>query len=131
MTDILVVIVQVALIICVADLISGVAHWAQDRFDTRSIPVFNELFIYKANEHHLHPNRSSQYSWLTRNKYALIISTFFIFPAWLCSFLSWQYRQQFGLNHYPRQGNKSEFAGTSCGKPHSIDITEAQPFGFL
>lgn len=90
MTDTLVVIVQVALIVCVADLISGVAHWAQDRFDTRSIPVFNELFIYKANEHHSHPNRSSQYSWLTRNKYALIISIFFIFPAWLCSFLSWQ-----------------------------------------
>lgn len=90
MVDILVVLAQITLIILIADFLSGVAHWAQDRFDTSAIPLFHHLFIYRANEHHAYPNRLSGYAWLTRNKYSLTLLGLFTGAAWLLAVFTWQ-----------------------------------------
>lgn len=49
------------------DLLSGVVHWACDRFGDASTPVLGPLLIRAFREHHVHPRQMVEHDWIETN----------------------------------------------------------------
>lgn len=73
-----------------ADLCSGVAHWAFDTFGTPTTPVFG-TFIHSFREHHDYPHRITQHSFVETNGDNMLACIPLLVlaplrPAWLHAF---------------------------------------------
>lgn len=90
MFDSIITIIEVISIVLIADFFSGVAHWAQDRFDAKRLSFFNYMFIYKADEHHKHPSLCTQYTWFERNRYPVLILTMLAGSMFVVGMLTWK-----------------------------------------
>jgi plasmanylethanolamine desaturase len=50
-----------------ADLLSGIAHWAFDRFGSVRTPFFGPAFIRPFREHHVEPAAMTRHDWVETN----------------------------------------------------------------
>lgn len=91
MIDITLLLFQFMLILLAADMVTGLAHWAQDRFGTANGSIFDSLFIYRAAEHHNLPFKVTQYPWYQRALLPISIVALLIFPLFAAGFLGWKF----------------------------------------
>lgn len=90
MQNFIIVIIELIVIILLADLISGVAHWIQDRFDSKYLYALNNMIIYHATEHHETPDKLLQYTWLERNKTPFIALISITAISYFTNILYWE-----------------------------------------
>ncbi len=66
-----------------ADLLSGVVHWAGDRFGSVDTPVFGPAFVRPFREHHQQPGAITTHGFVETNGNNSIASLTGLLPAWL------------------------------------------------
>ena len=86
----LTLLVQIFLIVLVADLCSGAVHWAQDRYNINHSSIINKIVILYAEEHHENPKIFTTLSWWQRNSTAVIITTATMLALAAFSIITWQ-----------------------------------------
>ncbi|MGB5809692.1 MAG: fatty acid desaturase CarF family protein [Polyangiales bacterium] len=60
--------------IATVDLVTGVVHWACDRFGNRNTPVFGALLIRAFREHHVDPTGMVGHDWIETNGEPCVLS---------------------------------------------------------
>lgn len=90
MFDFLTIVVQIILIILLADTLSGLVHWIQDRYTISNASLLNRMVILYAEEHHENPEKLLSYSWIKRNYFPMIVSFFSFVALYLLEILNWQ-----------------------------------------
>ena len=90
MFDFFIIIIQIAIIILFADLLSGFVHWIQDRYSIKNTSLLNKIVILYAKEHHENPEKILSYSWIERNHFPIIVSFFSLLVLHLLNLLNWQ-----------------------------------------
>lgn len=63
----LAVLIALPLGVAAIDFITGVVHWACDRFGDATTPVFGPLLIKAFREHHLNPEEMVDHDWVETN----------------------------------------------------------------
>jgi ubiquitin-conjugating enzyme E2 variant len=68
----------------VADLLSGVAHWAGDTLGSETMPVFGRHVIHHFRYHHIDPKKLLRHDFIQTNGNACITSVLTLTPILLC-----------------------------------------------
>lgn len=63
----LAVLIALPLGLAAIDLLTGVVHWACDRFGDASTPLLGPLLIRAFREHHAHPRQMVEHDWIETN----------------------------------------------------------------
>ena len=63
----LAVLIALPLGVAAIDLLTGVVHWACDRFGDASTPVLGTLLIRAFREHHVNPKQMVEHDWIETN----------------------------------------------------------------
>jgi ubiquitin-conjugating enzyme E2 variant len=63
----LVVLITVPIGVAAIDLLTGLVHWACDRFGDPSTPVLGPLLIRAFREHHVNPRQMVEHDWIETN----------------------------------------------------------------
>ena len=90
MIKLFVVVLQVVLIVMLADFAAGVVHWIEDAYVREDTPLIGS-FIGKANviHHHL-PRYMTRNNWWQSSWDLLCISALMVAGAWALGVLTWQ-----------------------------------------
>ena len=90
MIKLIVVVLQVVLIIMLADFAAGVVHWIEDAYVREDTPIIGS-FIGKANviHHHL-PRYMTRNNWWQSSWDLLCLSALMVIAAWALGVLTWQ-----------------------------------------
>ena len=90
MIKIIVVVLQVVLIVMLADFAAGVVHWIEDAYVREDTPLIGS-FIGKANviHHHL-PRYMTRNNWWQSSWDLLCLSALMVIAAWALGVLTWQ-----------------------------------------
>ena len=90
MIKLIVVVLQVVLIIMLADFAAGVVHWIEDAYVREDTPFIGS-FIGKANviHHHL-PRYMTRNNWWQSSWDLLCLSALMVIGAWALGVLTWQ-----------------------------------------
>ena len=90
MIKLIVVVLQVVLIIMLADFAAGVVHWIEDAYVCEDTPIIGS-FIGKANviHHHL-PRYMTRNNWWQSSWDLLCLSALMVIGAWALGVLTWQ-----------------------------------------
>ena len=90
MIKLIVVVLQVVLIIMLADFAAGVVHWIEDAYVREDTPFIGS-FIGKANviHHHL-PRYMTRNNWWQSSWDLLCLSALMVIAAWALGVLTWQ-----------------------------------------
>ena len=90
MIKLIVVVLQVVLIVMLADFAAGVVHWIEDAYVREDTPLIGS-FIGKANviHHHL-PRYMTRNNWWQSSWDLLCISALMVAGAWALGVLTWQ-----------------------------------------
>ncbi len=82
--------VQTFLLICAADLFSGVFHWAEDTWGTAHTPIWGPIFVRPNLIHHSEPGAMMRKHWLPNNGILFSFAAIIVGIAWLYDSLTWQ-----------------------------------------
>lgn len=90
MTKILIVLLQVLLVVMIADFVAGAVHWVEDAYVREDTPLIGS-FIGRANviHHHL-PRFMTRNNWWQSSWDLLAFSGVIVFVAWRLQLLNWQ-----------------------------------------
>jgi plasmanylethanolamine desaturase len=88
--DVLSVLVQVILLISLADVFTGLFHWAEDTWGTEDTPIWGPVFVRQNLSHHSDPAAMLRKHWLPNNGLAFAVVALIILVAWSLDALSWQ-----------------------------------------
>jgi hypothetical protein len=81
---------QLVLVVGLADFIAGVIHWAEDAYFTEETPVIGPLFIRPNIVHHHYPRFFTHLSWWQSSADLLLAGAAMLLVAWPLGLLSWQ-----------------------------------------
>jgi len=71
----LAVLIALPLGVAAIDLLTGIVHWACDRFGDASTPVLGTLLIRAFREHHVNPRQMVEHDWIETNGEPCFFST--------------------------------------------------------
>jgi ubiquitin-conjugating enzyme E2 variant len=84
------ILVEILLVIVLADFLAGVIHWAEDAYFTEDTPVIGPLFIRPNIVHHHFPRFFTRLSWWQSSWDLALIGGAILLIAWPLDLLSWQ-----------------------------------------
>ncbi len=87
---IMVLIMEATAVILVADLVSGLVHWAEDTFWTEETPVFGSWIVKPNALHHCDGSAFTRNNWLESSWDLLLAGILVIGSAVALNILSWQ-----------------------------------------
>jgi len=89
MTKLIVVVLQIVLVVVLADFVAGVVHWAEDAYVREDTPIIGS-FIGRANviHHHL-PRYMTRNNWWQSSWDLLAFSAAVVLVAWRLNLLTW------------------------------------------
>lgn len=89
MTKLILVLLQILLVIVIADFVAGIVHWFEDAYVREDTPLIG-AFIGKANviHHHL-PRFMTRNNWWQSSWDLLAFSAVVVFIAWRLNLLTW------------------------------------------
>jgi len=89
MTKLILVLLQILLVIVIADFLAGIVHWFEDAYVREDTPLIGS-FIGKANviHHHL-PRFMTRNNWWQSSWDLLAFSAAVVFIAWRLNLLTW------------------------------------------
>lgn len=82
--------VQVPLLILLADFITGIFHWLEDSYGNEDFPVIGKNVTQPNLLHHRKPREFLKNSWLRSADVPLVLAAFFISGLWALGWLNWQ-----------------------------------------
>lgn len=83
---VLLLLVCLGLGLALADLLSGITHWAADRYGNIDLPILGPHFLFPFRAHHLHPKDMVKLGFVENNGNACLVSgtfyaiAFFLLP---------------------------------------------------
>ncbi len=84
------IIVEIMLVVVLADFFAGFIHWAEDAYFTENTPVIGPLFIRPNIVHHHFPRFFTRLSWWQSSWDLTLIGGAILLIAWPCGLLCWQ-----------------------------------------
>jgi hypothetical protein len=81
---------QIVVVVGLADFIAGVVHWAEDAYFTEETPVIGPLFIRPNIVHHHYPRFFTHLTWWQSSADLLFVGAAILLAAWPLGLLSWQ-----------------------------------------
>lgn len=84
------ILVQIVLVVALADFVAGVVHWLEDAYFTEHTPIIGPLFIKPNILHHHQPRYFTQLTWWQSSQDLLLAGVLLVFGAWTCGLLTWQ-----------------------------------------
>ncbi len=83
------VVIEAALVILLADFVSGAVHWAEDTFGGESTPVVGRWIVKPNVLHHRDGGAFVTNSWLASSWDLLVIGLLVLTAAWWLGLLTW------------------------------------------
>lgn len=83
--------IQVVSLIGLADIVTGVAHWAIDTLGTPKTPIWGRMFVGPTDYHHHKPAHIVTVHWLSGNKFAITIFGIVAIAVSLAGLFTWQF----------------------------------------
>jgi hypothetical protein len=83
-------VLEIILVVALADFLAGVIHWAEDAYFTEDTPVIGPLFIRPNIVHHHFPRYFTRLSWWQSSWDLTLIGAAILLIAWPLGLLCWQ-----------------------------------------
>ena len=84
------IVVEIMLVVVLADFLAGVIHWAEDAYFSEETPVIGPLFIRPNIVHHHFPRFFTRLSWWQSSWDLTLIGGAILLIAWPLGLLCWQ-----------------------------------------
>ena len=84
------VVLDIILVILLADFVSGVFHWAEDAYGRPEWPLTGRLITQPNIRHHFQPTYFTRHSWLKSAQVLLVFGAAILASAWALGLLTWQ-----------------------------------------
>lgn len=84
------IVIQIILIVALADFVAGIIHWLEDAYFTEDTPVIGPLFIRPNIVHHHLPRYFTRLTWWQSSRDLVLVGALVLLVAWPLGWLSWQ-----------------------------------------